>query len=908
MTTRDVRESLAAVEAGGHLSRAAYADAVALALRGPLTDGERGVLLAPAAAIAESAALRRAGLSPESLSAHPDVAELMTEIARAHGGEPDRSGLAWSPGPPPPPEPAMPDTPPLDAGTDLGDPTSWALSTPGADVRFSTAVFGRTYPALVMEKPAVADPGRRDLVASHRGALLAADSLEALGAAVRAVVAEEAAWFDAEDLANEAANRRFRAQNRRRSDFLVGVRDLAVHRPALGLPVNRLLIELRDDIVSGRRYAMQVGEHTNYWPYDNGYSEVLEKLAAQAPPDSDEAAVILNRLFDIWRRKSVFKGRAGVDEKDAERTLGGPLVWRPPFGDRFGHRVSLAADSTPYEPGYEALTWPASDDRPAARVYTDADGTVRFDHDPAAPDRTGQPVPDAALEALTRQPVPADQVTLRPPEPGEVLRADLPFDWQDNGSVSVTRIDIGWWGHCHNEAPANAMGMDPKRPVTLYRAHPDLPRDRRRADFTEEDCWDLVGAFTADHEGDRVRDPATGRVSAPGYVLYSSGGAYRPTRVDETAFVGNRNNGGHWFEVTPEGSRRVRIDAEVVEIWGLEDPTHRYDEPMNRFRRDVENDDGTFDPNPDWVESGMSDDDMIAVQAGGRRLTLKTRFITFDGQGRRVERTLRVELDPSRDAFVKLADEIEGMHPGGGGRVVEHWYNPATRSLRAVRLDLRAEAGFERAEQSSEDHATVEVTAAQETTYDSVTAIDEFVVADMGLPFTFDTSSGQAVWNYPVSHISRDVEQRVTRDEDGESFTYTTYALAYQTMGGPSATTRYIIKRDALGRTVRALALEPMPDFAYRNERWVCAPLAPDVQGRAALNLRGITTGYLTDATGRRIVTALWERQAVVLYASLCDGVAPDHAWLVEGADGRLRSFADEASWSAAVAAIEASG
>jgi hypothetical protein len=799
----------------------------------------------------------------------------------------------------------MPDAPLLDAGADLGDPTGWALSVPGADVRFSTTVFGRTYPALVLETPADADPGRRDLVATHRGTLLAADSLDALGDAVRAVVAQEAGWFDAEDLADEPVNRRFRAQNRRRSDFLTGVRDLAVHRPALGLPVNRLLIELRDDIVSGRRYAMQVGEHTNYWPYDNGYSEVLEKLAAQAPPDSDEAAVLLNRLFDIWRRKSVFKGRAGVDEKDAERTLGGPLVWRPPFGDRHGHRVSLAAGSTPYAPRYEVLTLAASGDRPAARVYRDAEGAVRFDHDPVAPARTGALVPDP--DGLRAKPVPAGEVTLRPPEPGEVLRADLPFDWQDNGSVSVTRIDIGWWGHCHNEAPANAMGVDPKRPVTLYRAHPDLPLERRRADFTEEDCWDLVGAFTADHEGDRVRDPATGRVSAPGVVLYSSGGAYRPTQVDETAFVGNRNNGGHWFEATPEGGRRVRIDAEVVEIWGLEDPTHRYAEPMNRFRRDVENADGTFDPNPDWVESGMSDDDMIAVQAGGRRLTLKTRFVTFDDEGRRVERTHRAELDPGRDAFVKLADEIEGMHPTGGGRLVEHWYNPATRALRAVRFDLRAEGDLERVERAREDHPTVEVVAAQETTYDSVAAIDEFVVADMGLPFTFDTSSGQAVWNYPVSHISRDVEQRVTRVEAGEAFTYTTYALAYQTMGGPSASTRYIIKRDGLGRTVRALALEPMPDFAYRNERWVCAPLATDVQGRAALNLRGITTGYLTDATGRRIVTALWERQAIVLYASLCDGVAADHAWLIEAADGRLRSFVDEASWSAAVAELEAS-
>ncbi len=490
--------------------------------------------------------------------------------------------------------------------------------------------------------------------------------------------------------------------------------------------------------------------------------------------------------------------------------------------------------------------------------------------------------------------MPAEEIGLRRPHAGESTRSKIPLDWNQDGQISLVPIDIGWWGHCHNEAPANAMGLDPKKGVSLYRADRGVAADAALVRYSEEDCWDAIGAFTADHEGSRIRDPRTGQVSSPGYVNYSSGGSYDPTRVDETDFVGNRNNGGHYLQLSPDrpGGRRyaqllggTALDgapASAIAPWPVVEIAG---EPLmdGRGRLLV----------PLWVPAPKG--------ASG-----ELRLLAFDSRGQRTEQHLDVNLDPSQDGFVKLAEEIERVDPAGGGRLVEFYYNPATQEMKEQPVQLSAADGFARQPGAPRVSKVAEAIAVQETTYDSVAEIDEFVVADLGLPFTFDTSSGQAVWNYPVSHIRRDVEGRTVRNEEGHAYTYTTYRLRYRTMGGPEGDTRYIIKRDAMGRMVRALALRPMPDFAYRNERWVCAPATLDHRGRPAINLRALTAGYLSGPDGRAIVPDLWRHQAALVYASISDQTPATGAWLFETQDGALISFPDAARFDAAVAADRA--
>ena len=173
----------------------------------------------------------------------------------------------------------------------------------------------------------------------------------------------------------------------------------------------------------------------------------------------------------------------------------------------------------------------------------------------------------------------------------------------------------------------------------------------------------------------------------------------------------------------------------------------------------------------------------------------------------------------------------------------------------------------------------------------------------MGLPFTFDTSSGLAVWNYPVRRVRIDRGAEAARAEGGKAFVYTSYRLRYATMGGPEGDARYLIKRDEEGNAVRALALDPMPDFAFRNERWICAPVAADSRGEAAINVHALEAGFLTDKPRARLVTELWRRQAAICYASLGAPGGGDTVYVFEAADGELIVYPDEAAFRAAIAA-----
>jgi hypothetical protein len=925
MSTRELRRRIVHVllEGGGLLTERALEGLLAYAREGRLTVGEQRLLVRPARLVQSSHQLQAAGIGLDQLRYGPGVAARLQGLAEEWGIEPRLGPGAGAVSEPPGEEPGLEAL--LAAAQDLGEPVDWTLRTPGAEVGFSTEVFDRKWPALVMARPTFTDPSTAPPpLERHRDRLLQVEGEEALAALLGELLDEEQDWFTAADVVGEAdstagvANRRFGVQRLRRDAFFDGVRNLMVARPGLGIAVNRVLLEARDDLLDGQEFHMEIGRRKNYWPYWDNFVGVLEKLASQLPAESDGALALANRIHDLHRRKHVFRHTRTIDEKDIEQFIGGVVVHREPFTTGLGHRVSLVAGAEVYSPRYELLRVAESglpEEHSAlagAPVYRHGDGDLRFDVAPSTAAEVawepGASLPGGLEDHVVSTTLSKDlALGLRKPQLGELLRRDFPLDWNRSGQIQVAPIQIGWWGHCHNEAPANALGMDPRRPVTLYRADRGLEPHLAKVSYSEEDCWDIVGAFTSDHEGERIRDPRTGRVSSPGYVLFGSGGGYQPTRVDETSFVGNRNNGGHWFQIEPDfpGARRIRVDAEVTEIWGLENPEHQYAKPMSRFRRDVENDDGTFDPNPDWLASGMDDDDVITVQAAGRRMSLKARYITFDSHGRRVERSPEVSLDPGRGGFKKLAEEIEVVAPGGGGRLVEHWYDPKAQTYKAVSVELKRgeDGGWQRTTLSEREAPAKSVTASQETTYDSVVELDEYVVKDLGLPLTFDTSSGQAVWNYPVDFLRREVLRRTTREEGGEVFTYTTIQLHFDTFGGPEGDPRYILKRDALGKTVRALALDPMPDFAYRNEHWTCAPVAMDQWGRPAMNLRGLTAGYLTDAGKRRIVPELWERQAIVLYAAMAEATAGEHAWIFETEDGRLLSFPDEASFEAAVEA-----
>lgn len=857
-----------------------------------ITAGEARALLQPADYLRTDRALRSHGISLEdvrlddgawaaaaALGQELGVAPLFPELPSARpGARPPRPG----------PEPAAAPVPV--AGQPLGPMSAWKVETSGAVLTFVTEAGGHTYPALVLSNPTWSDPAPRDLVAERRGELAGVSSLGELVTFIRDVRADERAYFEAAGVEVQYRTERYSLQDTRRHAFFE-----ALARATLGLRlpaaerarVPAVLAAEKERLLCDRDYDMESGSHENYWPYWNNFGGAIEQILAQTAPGTDAYLAIKNRLEDLYNRKTVFGFQREIDERDAERSLGGALVHRLPFSTGDGHRVSLARGSYPTAPAYEVLEL-ASSHLPAgleahagAQVHrdTDAAGTLRFDPGEAE-------VPAALARHVEAREVSAGELGLRPLAPGEAARAGIPGDWNRSGGINLAPIEIGWWGHCHNSAPLNAMGVDPRRGVTLYRAGRGIPEAQAVQAFTAEDVWDLFGALTADHEA--------------GYAISGSFGL-RQTQVGTTKFVGSRHDGGYWFllDLDRQGARRVRIDAEVTELWHRSDPSEKYDRPEERFHRDLPNADGTFDPNPDWIDADVTDDDEITIDALGRRLTLVSTYVTLDASGERREHKETIELDPTRDEWVKLADEILDEAPRGG-KLAEHWYHAGQGRYYRALVEVGAD-GRRREAQRDDAVRVARAMARQETAYDGVIDLHDFITKNMGLPFTLDTSSGLAVWNYPVNRVRIDRLGEVPRIEGGEPFVFTSYRLRFATMGGPTGDARYLIKRDEQGNAVRALALDPMPDFAYRNERWICAPVATDTRGNTAYNVHALEAGYLTDKHRERIVPELWRRQAAICYASLAAPGAGDTVHLLEQPDGSLLVFPDAAALQAAI-------
>ncbi len=897
MSTYGVRVRFVEMLVNGHgiVTGDAFGALVDYARERGVTAGEARALLQPAEYLETSHMLRGHGIRLEDVRFDPEAWERAVTLARELGIESPLARLPnVRPGERAEVPPAEPVRPPAEvaeavrAGKPLGDPSTWRIQTSGATVTFATRVGNTAYPAVVFEAPQWKDPAPKDLVAEAREQLRQLKDLPSLVSLIRGLVTKHRAWFEAEDVKTASRNERYGVQDLRRHSFFTALANAVARAPLSRedqVRIPAVILAEKERLLCNRDYSMEVGSHENYWPYWDNFLPVLEKMLAQTAPGTEAWFVIKNRIENVLNHKTVYGFSRAVDERDAETSIGAALVHRLPWSQGNGHRVSVVAGSRTAAPTYEVLSIHAPTDHvdgqhAGAAVFRDSDGTLRFDR-PGA-----EKLPEELVRHVESRRVPASELGIRPFVQGEKPRKGIPWDWNRDGGISVTPVEIAWWGHCHNEAPLNAMGVDPKRGVELYRADRRIPKAQARQSFSAEDVWDACGALTADHEEGWI---TTGRFGS------------KPSEVETTKFVGSRNNGGHWLLLELGRQRRIRVDAEITELWHKSDPSKKYPDPAARFRRDVPNEDGSFSPNPDWVEAGADDEDEITIDALGRRLTLTVTYVTFNELGDRQEVKQTLRLDPKRDAWVKLADEIMQIYPQGGGKLAEHWYNPKTARYQSATVDVAYAQRFRRREVGrTAPVAVMAVQARQETVYDSVIDIHDFITKNMGLPFTCDTSSGLAVWNYPVSDVRIDRVREVEKTEEGQRWVYTTYRLRMTTMGGPKVDASYIIKRDEKGNAVRAVAIDPMPDFVFRNEHWVCAPAAPDLTGNLAYNAQALQAGFLTDKARERVVPELWRRLGALVYVSLSQpGTGP--VYLFEQEDGTLVVFENKASFEVAV-------
>ncbi len=760
----------------------------------------------------------------------------------------------------------------------LGNRTDWKVKTTGAEVSFNRKSGDDDLPVLTIEVPSYTDPAPRDIASALARDLGRAATLTDVAAIVRQALAAEKDYFAATGVKATGNNEIYGIQALRRDAFFAGVSSALTRQSALSAKdtaaLGGLLAELRESMLTGRDYRMELGSHENYWPYWNNYLAVLEKMLKQLSPTHPAYAALKARIEEVYNRKTA-RGQS-IDESDAESSMRMAVVYRPIGSKEKGHRVSLAATSAPDAPAYEVLSvatrgLPQGLESYAGKaVVRDADGKLSFDF-------AGGDVPAALAAHLERRAVSAADCGLRPLLPSERARKDIPYDWDRNGAIHPGLIDISWWGHCHNEAPLNALGINPKYSVTWYKAG---EKDAEALQlFSASDIWDLSGNLMAERENGFGK---------------RSGGQYQD--LDATTFVGDRNNGSHEMALTVPGRGELRVDFEV-QTW-IENGR-----PMNlsAFRTHLEAADGkTFAANPNVT---AHDGDTVALEGTGRHITGQVKYIDLDDHGYRNEVKQYVELDPSKDAFVKLSATVLSR-PGQGraGEVEEYYYNPKTKQVQTkrVQVTLDAQGRAQRTDGPTSTPKRVDGMAVrQETPFDSVKEIHQFCSDKIGQPFVFDTSPDMAVWNYPVNFLRID---QVSKSEQPDGF-YTRYKLRYETMGGPSGEVEYIIKRNAQGEMIDACALSPMPDFAFRHERVEMAAVSVGRDGRLVYNLGAAEGGYLFNGNDPTPGRELYERQLKVLYAGLSSS---QDSYVFEDDDQKLYRFTDKASFDAAIKAREA--
>lgn len=856
------------------------------------------------------------GFDLDGIRFTPEAYKIAEGFASTHGVDlfpdlPNAKPTASAPTPDAPSEASLRDNfnAAMAKGKDLGDMKDWSVDTAGANVKFATTSAGRTWPALVLDKRVFTDPGARDVVSAHVEAFKGVKTLENFKEVLSDVMAKEAGFFKAEGVDVKNQNEGFGIRNLRRKAFVEGLHNQAIGMTELSgadaTKAKGLVEGASIELVNGVDYDMQVGSHTNYWPYWDNYAPPLEKMLAQTEEGTDAHFQIKNRLRDIYRRKT-HKSSWGreINERNFESSIKMALIHNPQFTAGEGQRVSLAQGSTTFDPQYELLTV-KSDGLPAElEKYaglqivrdTDANKTLRFDYmgdgdgyqAVLAKTLVGKKIPDGLKDLIDSKALSAsdlDGLTMREFVSGEKARKNISMDWDGNGSINVAAINIGWWGHCHNEAPLNAMDIDPDKDVKFYRANRGVDASKALTNYTTDDAWDIAGAFTSDHEG------------SPEWAVASTGRA--TYGVDDTEFVGARNDGSHYLNMTLPNGRTLNIDAEVMSLKGADGKNLN---PKSIFRDNLENDDGSFSTNPQHLSTVKGDN--VTIDVAKSTMRLSTEYYSFGSDGYPMKKTGSVSLDPTKDEFVKISEDIS-RGSGLGGTITEHHYNAKTEEYYSVTKSVNEADGFEAKETGRTDAVTVgKLTHTTETEYDSPQEIYEFFMDNPGMAKTYDTSSGKAVWNYPVNREKLSVTNEVTKEENGRDFTYRTFSLAYETMGGPNKTQSFILKFNEAGKIVDSCALDPMPDFAYRNDHWESAPVTTDSSGRTAFNVMALNKGYLLNQGGNSfddIVTDMWGTQATLLYASLTDETPAGQAYIFETQDGKIISFENEGDFKSAV-------
>ena len=366
-----------------------------------------------------------------------------------------------------------------------------------------------------------------------------------------------------------------------------------------------------------------------------------------------------------------------------------------------------------------------------------------------------------------------------------------------------------------------AAGSD----VTVFDA-----RSKAESTFGETDVNDLLFAMM---DADRYADINSGRAAS----------------AEVTTFVGNRNDtigGQHPGDkmILTVGGREIPFSFRLTNLYDAEDAEKKVNAD-DSFSPTVVTEGIQFEKNPTF--NGLRDQDWSVIN-GDRKFEGKVEYMDVNEKGSVERQKLDIVIDPNNPAEEPtLTSELgRGSFPPS---VTKYYLNQKTGNLESRKFEAskKEDGSYEMKPVGDENKvfgAVNGMSLSRELTKESVIELyNHFLdAARRGVSFVTEKDSGYMVWNYGTDSFKMSKVE-----EDGD---FVKYEVVDKTQGG-TKTWSYILKYDADGNAVDAHAFTAPPDFVFRPEKTVSAPLVRAENGSVLYNSAAYERGFLVGEDGK---------------------------------------------------------
>jgi len=669
-----------------------------------------------------------------------------------------------------------------------------------------------------------------------------------------AITGQRIAGFTAEVLA--AVDELFPEQDSRREPALY-----AVHTSIFDLYSR----ELRFDEVEINGY----GSYGHDAAFVHAWELRLDQLArvderllseAEVAALGRQRAQLQAELDAIFRDKYVYNSDR-MFEVNAEVSMGLCLI-----DVEHRQRVSeVESTRSSLVPAYELLSLEV--DGVSRSVYFDAiEKSYYFDG--------SDEVVDAALSAsIQRTPLAADTpLTFRRANSGEHLRKNFRFDWNRDGYVAKAKIDwVSWAGHCNDKSNLEAHG------VVVPAGDPGIHEYDSAAGSRAHYSRDLLNELllSLSELDSRMVNPRSGRRES--LSLDEFAGARDDDRPDRII-------------LGPQLTIPFRDRPNKLEITKLiaDGRSYTADEV---FRPHLIAEGGrSAAKNPLYLST--EEGDRVTLDLASAVVHLDLELQVFDPSGYPTMMRREVVLDfsdpPEEPVFIDTV-----LKSAGDREIYEIRLDLRGRRWLAqlVRMELvpggRTYQPVDVGEPMVRDFDISGLRGQREVSLDDPSLYMPFIkeALQTGRNFTSETADGAGVWNGRTKRLAQGTEWR----DDETRWAKITLDVEARYGGNQGS---FLVKHRPDGKPDHYVPLALPFDFAWRTDV-AFAPILGET-----VNLKARERGVITEVGGRFTAEALTE-----IMELLCASFS-GHRYLIRHQGARY-TFADEATWEAACAALE---